>query len=85
MDSAVRILEITKAELVRGYCVHLHFNDNTEQWIDFKPFLERSHHPDIRKYLNLTEFQRFRIEYGDLVWGDYELCFPISDLYKGRI
>jgi len=23
--------------------------------------------------------------YGDIVWNDYELCFPILDLYEGNI
>ena len=22
---------------------------------------------------------------GDLFWDDYDLCFPIADLYEGRI
>jgi hypothetical protein len=25
------------------------------------------------------------VEYGDLVWGDYELCFPVKDLYANQI
>ena len=25
------------------------------------------------------------IDYGDLVWGDYEMCFPLADLYDGGI
>jgi hypothetical protein len=27
----------------------------------------------------------YRIEYGELVWGDYDLCFPIADLYQNRL
>jgi len=22
---------------------------------------------------------------GNLVWGDYDMCFPIEDLYAGRL
>ena len=39
----------------------------------------------IRKYLDVELFQQFSLIYGDLVWHDYELCFPIADLYEGTI
>jgi hypothetical protein len=38
-----------------------------------------------RKFLDINEFKKFKIEYGDLVWNDYELCFPIIDLYEDNI
>ncbi len=52
---------------------------------DFKPFLTHAHHPDIRAYLDPGRFSAFRIEYGELVWGDYDLCFPIIDLYRNQL
>jgi hypothetical protein len=45
----------------------------------------RSHHPDIRTYLEPLCFAGFRVEYGELVWGDYEPCFPVIDLYRNTI
>jgi hypothetical protein len=42
-------------------------------------------HPEIRKWLDPAAFSTFRVVYGDLVWGDYELCFPVADLYRGVI
>jgi len=39
----------------------------------------------IRAYLDPKRFANIKIEYGDLVWDDYGLCFPISDLYENRI
>jgi len=38
-----------------------------------------------RKFLDINEFKKFKIEYGDLVWNDYEMCFPIIDLYEDNI
>ncbi len=38
-----------------------------------------------RKYLDKEYFKAFSVEYGDLVWNDYELCFPIWDLHEGRL
>lgn len=38
-----------------------------------------------KKYLDKNLFQSFSLEYGDLIWNDYEMCFPIWDLYEGDI
>ena len=79
------VIDIERAEYVDGYRIHLVFSDGQERVIDFEPFLTRSLNPLIRKYLDLDEFKKFTISYGDLIWNDYDLCFPIADLYEGRI
>ena len=78
-------INIISAIQTGEYRIRLVFDDNTVQEVDFKPFLTRSHHPDIRAYLEPDRFAGFRVEYGELVWGDYELCFPIIDLYRNTI
>lgn len=78
-------INIISATQIEEYRIQLVFDDNTAQEIDFKPFLTRSHHPDIRAYLDPVRFAGFRVEYGELVWGDYELCFPVIDLYRNTI
>ena len=78
-------INITAAEQVGDYALRLSFDDGTTQTVDFKPFLTLSRHPAIRAYLETDRFAAFRIEYGELVWGDYDLCFPIADLYRNRI
>lgn len=78
-------INIISATQIGEYRIQVVFDDNTAQEIDFKPFLVRSHHPDIRAYLEPVRFASFRVEYGELVWGDYELCFPIIDLYRNTI
>jgi hypothetical protein len=79
------IINIIKANYLGGYRLELEFGDGKLQKVDFEPFLKSSLHPEIRSYLNLEKFTQFRLEYGDLVWGDYELCFPIKDLYENQI
>lgn len=79
------IINIVSAEQVSPYCLRLRFDDGTEQIVDFKPFLSHAVHPDIRGWLQPEKFASFRLEYGELVWGDYELCFPIIDLYRNDI
>ena len=78
-------INIISATPTGKYKIRLRFDDQREQEIDFQPFLDRSKHPDIRAYLDPLRFGTFRIEYGDLVWGDYELCFPMIDLYRNQI
>lgn len=79
------IFHIDRAEYVKDYIIRLCFSDGKERIIDFKPFFRKSLNPMIRKYLNLSEFKKFCVEYGDLFWNDYDLCFPIADLYDGSI
>lgn len=78
-------INITSVAQVGEYALRLCFDDGTEQTVDFKPFLSLSHHPDIRAYLDPARFAAYRIEFGELVWGDYDLCFPIADLYQNRL
>ena len=65
--------------------LRLSFSDGREQTVDFMRFLSQSQHPDLRAYLDPGRFATFRIEYGDLVWGDYDLCFTLIDLYRNDL
>lgn len=67
------------------YCLHLSFNDGAEREVDFLPFLSTTRHPALRTFLDPVRFASYRLEYGELLWGDYELCFPIADLYDNRL
>jgi hypothetical protein len=79
------IINIIQANYLGGYNIELKFDDGTRQKVNFEPFLKKSLHPEIRSYLNLEKFKQFRVEYGDLILGDYELCFPVKDLYANQI
>ena len=79
------VVDVKAAKYVGGHRLYLLFSDGKEQVIDFGPFLSKSLNPMIRKYLNVDEFRNFTVEYGDLFWNDYDLCFPIADLYEGQI
>ncbi len=78
-------INITAVQQVGDYALRLSFDDHTAQTIDFKSFLTRSRHPDIRVFLDPARFAAFRIEYGELVWGDYDLSFPVIDLYRNQL
>ena len=80
-----KIINIEKANYLNDYKIAFEFNDGVEKTIDFKNFILSSAHPDIKKYKNQKLFQKFNLDYGEIEWNDYELAFPIYDLYKGKI
>ncbi|MCF6251221.1 MAG: DUF2442 domain-containing protein [Methylococcaceae bacterium] len=80
-----QVISIEQAKQLDDYKLQLVFNDQSSQVVDFQPFLSQSLNPLIRKYLVPEEFAKFEIDEGDLQWNDYDLCFPIADLYENRI
>ena len=81
MTTDIFFIEAAKPE--HGHALNLRFNDGACRTIDFAPFLSRSQHPQIRSFIEPAKFASLRVEHGDLVWGDYDLYFPIADLYAG--
>lgn len=79
------VIDITNAEYAPPYAIRLCFSDGFEQTVDFEPFLRNAQHPDIRKYLDPSLFQSFAIVDGRLDWNDYDLCFPMQDLYENTL
>ena len=79
------VIDIESAEYVEDYKLRLQFSDGKERTVDFGSFLHNSLNPLIRKYLDIDKFKKFSVEYGDLFWNDYDLCFPVADLYEGQI
>jgi len=78
-------LKIDSAKYLSDYAIRIRFNDGSEKLVDFKPFLSKSLHPSIKKYLDENKFSNFSLTDGNLNWNDYDLIFPLSDLYNGQI
>ncbi|WP_020599569.1 DUF2442 domain-containing protein [Spirosoma panaciterrae] len=82
----MRTLAVTDAEYVGDYRLKVSFTDGSSQLVDFGPFLQNHPHPQHNKYRQLSNFKRFRIERGNVVWGkDWDLIFPVSQLHQGCI
>jgi hypothetical protein len=79
------VVSIEKAVYLFGYKIKFDFSDGVSQIIDFENFLRSAKNPMTKKYMNLDEFRNYSIEYGDVAWNDYEMCFPIWDLHEGKI
>jgi hypothetical protein len=89
-EAPVKLVEgigiaVVQAEHSGTYQLRLVFSDGRERIVDFGPFLDSSAHPAIRSFLEPEKFASFRVEQGGLLWGDYDLCFPVADLYEGRV
>jgi hypothetical protein len=80
-----KYLRIVGAEYVSGYKIRLTFNDGLVRIMNFEPFLRKAMNPDTTKYRQLRNFKKFHLSCGDLMWGDYEMIFPIDDLHRGEI
>ena len=81
----VNLIEIESANYINGYVIQIRFTNGFEQLVDFEPFLSASLHPSIKKYLNKKLFTEFHIVDGNINWNDYDMIFPVTDLYKGKI
>jgi hypothetical protein len=78
-------VEIVSVKTMGGYRLSLTFSDGHVSTVDFGPFLRTSQNPETRAFLDGKRFRSHLLHHGNLVWGDYEMCFPIEDLYDGCI
>ena len=85
IDFQVDLIDIRSAKYIVDFAIRVFFSDGFNRLVDFKPFLETSLHPSIRKYLDEDRFKQFEIVDGNLNWNDYDLIFPIGDLYEGKL
>jgi hypothetical protein len=79
------LVEVVSADYAGNFVVRVGFSNGIQSMVDFRPFLQNSRHPSIRKYLDEELFQGFDILDGNLNWNDYDLIFPVTDLMAGRI
>lgn len=78
-------IRVESAKYIGDFAVRIKFSDEKERLVDFKSFLINSHHPFIKKYQKESLFKDFQILDGNLNWNNYDLIFPVWDLYQGQI
>lgn len=79
------VISIISAEYLGDYKIRFEFSDGSQKTIDFEGFLQKAKNPMTKKYLNQKDFKNFQLDQGDIMWNDYEMCFPIWDIYNGNI
>lgn len=79
------VIALEKAEYLGKHRLALTFDDGTQRTVDFGPFLKNAQNPMTTQFLDQAKFSQFILEDGDIRWGDYEMVFPIWDLYEGQL
>lgn len=80
-----KIIRVVSAKYIGDFVVRISFADGHETLVDFKSFIMNASHPSVKKYQNETLFKNFHILDGNLNWNNYDLIFPVEDLYNGDI
>jgi len=79
-------ISVVSAQYIEDYKVRIMFSDHTWQAVDFKPFLFAYNRGYYDKYRKPATFKQFKIEEGNIVWGkNWDLLFPVEELYKAKI
>jgi len=79
------VISINKASYLGNYEIQFSFSDGVDRIIDFFPFLNTAKNPMTKKYLDPELFKNYTLKYGDIIWNDYEMCFPVWELHEGNI
>lgn len=78
---------IKQAKYLGDYRIGFKFTDGRTTEIDFHGFLAApAQNPMATQYLDVLRFRDFTIDgRADIVWGDWEMCFPFAALYTGDL
>jgi hypothetical protein len=79
------VVNVVRAECLGRHRLKITFSDGHVSIVDFGPFLRSSLNPETRRFIHVELFNNFDVIHGNLVWGDYEMCFPVDDIYEGHI
>lgn len=79
------VVDIIQVQRMTDYKLKLFFSDGVERVVDFERFLRETRNPMIRVYLDPRRFANYTLAYGELMWDDYGLCFPVADLYENKL
>ncbi|MCD4794539.1 MAG: DUF2442 domain-containing protein [Bacteroidales bacterium] len=78
-------IKVVSANYIGDYAIRIKFSDDSEKLVDFKYFIVNSIHQTVKKYVDEDLFKKFNIADGNINWKDYDLIFPVWDLYTGNI
>ncbi len=78
---------IKQAKYIGDYRIAFLFTDGHSAEVDFHGFLSApGQNPMVTAFLDVTRFKKFKVEdRADIVWGDWEMCFPFAALYVGDL
>lgn len=78
--------KVIDVQFVEDYKLRIVFADNNIVVVDFEPFFIKNPSPVYNEYHNPERFKEFKIENGNLVWGDsWDLIFNPKNLYYNNL
>jgi hypothetical protein len=80
-----KAVDVIKVLEVGRYVLQIDFDDGHRSVIDFEPFLRASLNPQTQQFLDGDRFGSYALRDGNVVWGDYDMCFSIEQLYTGSL
>jgi hypothetical protein len=83
--SPKQVFTVTSADYLSGYKLRITFSDGTSRIVDCAGFLNNAPHPSLKKYHSIARFKKFKVCNGNINWNNYEMIFPIENLYKGKV
>ena len=73
-------MKVESAKYIDDYKVELTFDDKKINIINFLPVIKSN--PVCKKYLDVTEFKKFKLDHGNIIWGkNWDMIFTIESLY----
>jgi len=79
-------ITVTSAKYIAPLSVELTFSDGYVCTVDVGEFIRKHPHPQYNKYATERNFKKFKIEDGNIVWGNnWDLIFPVGALYAGNL
>jgi len=77
---------VTDIEPCGGYKLRITFADGKSNIVDFEPYFIKRPHPQYDRYYDPVRFLEYKIEYGNLVWGEnWDLMFDPLNLYYNNL
>ena len=59
-------------------------DDKKKNVINFLPVIKKN--PVCKKYLDVTQFKKFKLEQGNIVWGkNWDMIFTLDSLYHNTL
>ncbi len=68
------------------YKLRVTFADGKSNVVDFEPYFIKRPHPQYDQYYDPVRFLDYKLEYGNLVWGEnWDLMFDPLNLYYNNL
>jgi hypothetical protein len=77
-------MKVLSAKYIDDYKVEVIFDDKKKNIINFLPAIKSN--PVCKKYLDISKFKKFKIDQGNIVWGDnWDMIFTLESLYNNSL